>query len=76
MILRITEQQAQKVHALVRLLCCNCEDDNCVLLHDGAEHTCVQLISLYGIYCRYFRDAVLPSDEALHTEILKYNNLR
>ena len=32
---------------------------------------CVQSISKYGIYCNYFKNAVLPVDEGLHAEIMK-----
>lgn len=51
MILKITPKQAVNVHTLVRGLCANCTQDNCILLDDGEEHRCVQLISIYGIYC-------------------------
>ena len=76
MVLRITEKQSEQVNALVRKLCCYCSDDSCSLLDDETEHTCVQLISRFGIYCKYFRQAVLPADEALYAEILKHNNLQ
>lgn len=75
--LKITPKQANKVHALVRGLCANCDSDgNCLLLDDGEAHRCVQLISLYGIYCNYFNESVLPEDKKLHEEILKQNKLK
>ena len=58
--LKITSKQADKVHRLVKECCANCDKDgNCILLDDGEAHRCVQLISIYGIYCNYFKNAVL-----------------
>ena len=35
------------VHRLVKDLCANCDEDgNCLLLDDGEEHKCVQLLSI------------------------------
>lgn len=57
--MKITTKQAEKVHRLVNSLCANCDKDgNCILLDDGEAHRCVQLISIYGIYCNYFKKAV------------------
>ena len=53
MIFKITPKQAERIHRLVKELCANCIDGNCLLLDDGKEHKCVQLISLYGIYGGY-----------------------
>ena len=73
--LKITPKQAERVNRLVSELCANCDQDgNCVLLDDGEAHRCVQLISVYGIYCNYFKNAVLPADKALYEEIQKQNN--
>ena len=41
---KITETQVEPVRRLVRSGCCNCVDGNCLLLGDGEEQTCVQLI--------------------------------
>lgn len=76
MVLKITEPQVDRVNALVRRLCCNFDDGSCLLLDDGEAHPCVQLLSVSEIYCRYFKDAVLPADRKLHTEIIKYNEER
>lgn len=54
MVIKINSQQSRKINALIRRLCCNCVSGNCLLLDDGEEHNCVQLISKYGIYCNYF----------------------
>ena len=73
--LKITPRQAERVNRLVSELCANCDQDgNCLLLDDGEAHRCVQLISVYGIYCNYFKNAVLPADKALYEEIQKQNN--
>ena len=73
--LKITPRQAERVNRLVSELCANCDQDgNCVLLDDGEAHRCVQLISVYGIYCNYFKNAVLPADKELCEEIQKQNH--
>lgn len=76
MVLRITESQVSRVNALARRLCCNFDDSSCLLLDDGEAHPCVQLLSVSGICCRYFKEAVLPTDRNLHTKIIKYNEER
>ena len=75
MIFKITPKQAERIHRLVKELCANCIDGNCLLLDDGEAHRCVQLISLYGIYCNYFKESVLPANKELYEEILKQNKL-
>lgn len=73
--LKITPRRAERVNRLVSELCANCDQDgNCVLLDDGEAHRCVQLISVYGIYCNYFKNAVLPADKELCEEIQKQNH--
>lgn len=42
----------------------------------GEAHRCVQLISIYGIYCNYFKNAVLPIDQELFEQIKKQNKLK
>lgn len=44
MVLKITPKQRVKINALVRRTCCNCRKGNCLLLDDGEEAKCVQLI--------------------------------
>ena len=74
MIWKLTPKQSAVVHRLVRRLCANCDEDGrCLLLDDGERHRCVQLISLYGVYCNYFKKAVLPADKALYEQIKKHN---
>jgi hypothetical protein len=72
--IKITPKQAVRINNLVKKLCANCDEDgNCILLDDGEAHRCVQLISIYGIYCNYFKEAVLPSDRELYEQIKKIN---
>ena len=73
MVLKITEELSDRVNRVVRHSCCNCIDDNCLLLDDGEEHSCVQLISRYGIYCNYLLKCVLPAFPKLYGDILAYN---
>ena len=84
MILKLTAKQSAKVRKLAHRECCNCYKGNCRLLSadksgcsDGGEECkCVQLISRYGIYCNYFRKAVLPAEKELYEEILQQNKIR
>lgn len=76
MVFRITPRQRAKIKTLVRKACCNCYKGNCLLLDDGEETKCVQLISRYGIYCNYFLKAVLPAEKELYTEILWQNGIK
>ena len=71
MVIKITPKQSKRINALIRKLCCNYVDGNCLLLDDGEEHSCVQCISRYGIYCNYFKNAVLPADRELFAEIMQ-----
>ena len=75
MMLKITPKQRVKINALVRRECCNCYKGHCLLLDDGGETKCVQLISRYGIYCNYFLKAVLPAEKELYAEILQQNGI-
>ena len=75
--MKITPKQVKRVHRLVRELCANCDEGgNCILLDDGEAHRCVQFISIYAIYCNYFKEAVLPSDRELYEQIKKINKLK
>lgn len=74
MIWKLTPKQSAAVHRLVRRLCANCDADGCcLLLDDGEETKCVQLISRYGVYCNYFLNVVLPAEKELYADILRQN---
>ena len=62
---RLTPQQSRKANALIKKTCCNCMGGNCILLDDGDECVCPQLIS-YSLLCRWFQNAVLPADKLLY----------
>ena len=47
MLLKITPKQRVKINALVRRSCCNYFKGHCLLLDDGEEAKCMQLISRY-----------------------------
>ncbi len=66
---RLTPPQSRKVNTLVKRECCNCIDGNCILLDDGEECVCPQLIS-YSLLCKWFRMAVLPADTLLYAELM------
>ncbi len=66
---RMTETQFRRAKKLIRKLCANCDNGNCLLLDDGETCVCPQLIS-YSLLCRYFRAAVLPTDKELYAEIM------
>ena len=67
---RLSPPQSRKVNSLVRRECCNCDNGHCILLDDGDECVCPQLIS-YSLLCKWFRIAVLPLDKLLYAELFK-----
>ena len=71
MAIPISLSQSRQINALIKKLCCNYAGGNCLLLDDGEEHSCVQCISRYGIYCSYFKNAVLPADKELSAGIIQ-----
>ena len=52
MVLKITPKQRTKINVLVRKACCNCYKGNCLLLNDGEETKCVQLIKNHACDAR------------------------
>ena len=67
--IHMSETQKRGAVALIKSSCCNHWDGNCLLLDDGEEQACPQLIS-HSLICKYFRDAVLPVDKLLHAQIM------
>ena len=67
---RLSPPQSRKVNSLVKRECCNCDSGNCILLDDGEECVCPQLIS-YSLLCKWFLTAVLPIDKLLYAELFK-----
>ena len=74
--LKIAPAHIGRVNKLVRRLCCCYDRGNCILLDDGELHRCVQMLSLSGIYCNYFKRAVLPADKELYGQIKKQNQTK
>ncbi|NLL91768.1 MAG: conjugal transfer protein [Ruminococcaceae bacterium] len=72
---RLSPKQSRKVNALIRRKCCNFIDGRCILLDDGDECICPQLIS-YSLLCKWFRIAVLPADKELYAEIFNTDDRR
>ena len=61
---RMTEGQLRRARKLIRRLCANYDEGNCLALDEGEGCVCVQGIS-YSLLCRYFKEAVLPADAEL-----------
>ena len=61
---RMTEGQLRRARKLIRRLCANYDEGNCLALDEGEGCVCVQSIS-YSLLCRYFKEAVLPADAEL-----------
>lgn len=68
--IKINQSQSKRINSLIKKLCCNCYEGNCLLLDDGEPCRCVQLIKRTTICCNYFLDAVLPVDKKLYDEIM------
>ena len=69
--LKLNPQLFEKVSTLIKTQCCNCYEENCLLLDDGEAHICPQLITHSHIICRYFLKCVLPGDKTLLKRIIK-----
>ena len=59
---RMTSKQRKRANALIRSICCNYDNGNCLLLDDGEACICVQSIS-YSVNCKYFRQVLLEDKE-------------
>ena len=68
--IELTPSQRRQCNRLIKRLCANYDDGNCLLLDDGEPCVCPQTIS-YSLLCRYFRNAVLPAEKELYADIFK-----
>ena len=68
--IELTPSQRTRCNRLIRRLCANYDNGNCLPLDEGDGCVCVQMISL-SLICKYFRNAVLPADKELHAEIFR-----
>ena len=73
MILKTNPALTMRVRRLAHHTCANYSHGKCLLLDDGEESTCIQLLSLYGVYCNYFKNVVLPANKKLYAEIMRQN---
>ena len=69
---RLTPGQRQAAVKLIRELCSNYDDGNCILLDDGDPCACVQSIS-YSVNCKFFRHVLLEDKKGqpLKAEIFR-----
>ena len=67
---RLTPPLRTRCNRLIKNLCANYDDGNCLLLDYGETCVCPQTIS-FSLLCRYFREAVLPADKELYAEIFR-----
>jgi hypothetical protein len=74
---RMTPRQRQAAVKLIRKICCNYLDGNCLLLDDGEACVCVQSIS-YSVNCKFFRRVLLEDKEglSLKTELFRNSNTK
>jgi len=74
---RMTPRQKQTAVRLIRKICCNYLDGNCLLLDDGESCVCVQSIS-YSVNCKFFRRVLLEDKEgkSLKAEIFRDDTTR
>ena len=70
----LSPTQSRRVNTLVKKECCNCDKGNCILLDDGDECVCPQLIS-YSLLYKWFKIAVLPLDKELYAELFKADDM-
>ena len=66
----LTPSQRRRCNRLIKRLCANYDDGNCLPLDEGDGCVCVQMISL-SLICKYFRNAVLPADKELYADIFR-----
>lgn len=72
---RMSAAQQKKVRSLIRRECCNYDSGECLLLDAGDSCICPQIIS-HGICCKWFRWAVLPSDNLLEADIFRDDRVK
>jgi len=60
----MTPGQRREAVKLIRKICCNSDDGNCLLLDDGERCVCPQRIS-YSVICKFFRWVLLEDKQGL-----------
>lgn len=67
----MSEQSRRKAYALIRSLCANYYNGECLPL----ECDCPQM-KAHSLSCKYFREAVLPADKELEAEIMGTDHIK
>ena len=67
--IRMNEDQFGRAKKLIRKSCCNFSQGECLCLDNGESCTCAQMITR-TVVCKWFREAVLPLDPKLHSELV------
>ena len=69
---QMTPSQRKRANALIRNVCCNYYEGNCLFLDHGAGGACVQSIS-YTVLCKFFRHVLLEdkAEQALKAELFR-----
>lgn len=67
--IRMNENQFNQAKKLIRKNCCNFSQGNCLNLDNGESCGCAQMLTR-TVVCKWFREAVLPMDEKLHSELV------
>lgn len=65
--MKVSEEQRTACRKILQEECANYQDGNCLLL----EEPCPQMLSVTGLICKYFKDAVLAGHPQLYAEIQK-----
>ena len=73
--IELSPSQRRRCNRLIRKLCANYDNGNCLPLDEGDGCVCVQMISL-SLICKYFRNAVLPADKELYADIFKQRTVK
>ena len=60
---RMTPAQQRDARKIIRKLCSNCVNGNCIRLDQGEEVPCPQMLSA-SVCCRFFRNVLLKDPEA------------
>ena len=74
---RMTPGQRKQAVKLIREICCNYDNGNCLLLDDGEGCVCIQSIS-YSVNCKFFRRVLLEGKEgqSLRAEIFRDDTVK
>lgn len=72
-IVHMTTEQSRKANSLIKQSCANYDAalNNCIALDDGAAAPgCPQMLT-HSLLCKYFKNAVLPTEPGLEAQIRK-----